>query len=97
MTADLTRAMTPVCLLEDIEVEGGVAALVDGEGRVRRPQDFGASRRDEGRQVRVEHDVRPAAELARGRRERGAPRERLCFRKPRRSERRFDTTEVAPD
>ncbi|MDX6375538.1 MAG: nitrite reductase small subunit [Nocardioidaceae bacterium] len=23
--------MTPVCLLEDIEVEGGVAALVDGE------------------------------------------------------------------
>ena len=25
-----TSAMTPVCLLEDIEVEGGVAALVDG-------------------------------------------------------------------
>ena len=30
MTASTHRTMTPVCRLEDIEVEGGVAALVDG-------------------------------------------------------------------
>ena len=30
MTASMHRAMTPVCLLDDIEVEGGVAALVTG-------------------------------------------------------------------
>jgi nitrite reductase (NADH) small subunit len=30
MTTSMHRAMTPVCLLDDIEVEGGVAALVAG-------------------------------------------------------------------
>ena len=30
MTASMHRAMTPVCVLDDIEVEGGVAALVAG-------------------------------------------------------------------
>jgi len=30
MTESVQRAMTPVCLLDDIEVEGGVVALVAG-------------------------------------------------------------------
>ena len=30
MTTSMHRAMTPVCLLDDIEIEGGVAALVAG-------------------------------------------------------------------
>ena len=30
MTASMHRSMTPVCVLDDIEVEGGVAALVAG-------------------------------------------------------------------
>jgi nitrite reductase (NADH) small subunit len=30
MTTSMHRSMTPVCLVDDIEVEGGVAALVAG-------------------------------------------------------------------